>query len=193
MLDLSPATKTLATLVDGVRDDQLTARTPCEAITLGQLLDHVDSLSTAFTGAATKTPGPGGPPPKPDAARLGADFRERIAGQLDALAAAWSDPAAWQGMTQAGGLDLPGELAGVIALNEVLVHGWDVAVASGQPFTADPDHVAAAYDFVGRAAKQNPEGTPGLFGPPVRVSGDAPLLDRLLGCAGRDPSWTPSG
>jgi hypothetical protein len=37
-------------------------------------------------------------------------------------------------MTKAGGLDLPGEMAGVIALDEIVVHGWDVARSSGQPY-----------------------------------------------------------
>lgn len=36
-------------------------------------------------------------------------------------------------MTRAGGLDLPGRLAGVIALDEVIVHAWDIAAASRQP------------------------------------------------------------
>lgn len=40
---------------------------------------------------------------------------------------------------------------------------------------------------------QNPDGTPGLFGPPVPVADDAPLLDRLLGLTGRDPAWRRGG
>jgi Mycothiol maleylpyruvate isomerase N-terminal domain len=55
MLDLAPATTTLAALVNGVRDDQLSARTPCTESTLADLLDHVDGLSQAFTAAATKS------------------------------------------------------------------------------------------------------------------------------------------
>ena len=37
-------------------------------------------------------------------------------------------------------------------------------------------------------AAQNKEGNPGLFGPPVRVNEDAPLLELLIGLTGRDPS-----
>jgi hypothetical protein len=39
------------------------------------------------------------------------------------------------------------------------------------------------------AVAQNPEGSPGLFGPPAIVPDNAPLLDRLIGLTGRDPAW----
>jgi uncharacterized protein (TIGR03086 family) len=95
-------------------------------------------------------------------------------------------------MTQAGGQDLPGELAGVIALDEVLIHGWDIAAASGQPYSCAPELLEAVHGFAHGAVAQNPEGTPGLFGPPVPVSDDAPLLHRVLGLTGRDPAWHAS-
>jgi uncharacterized protein (TIGR03086 family) len=193
MIDLSPATSTLARLVEGVRDGQLGAATPCAGTSLGDLLDHVDGLSVAFAAAAAKMPGAGNQAPSADASRLGDDWRERIPRRLTALAEAWRDEAAWAGMTRAGGQDLPGQLAGVIAADEVIVHGWDIAVASGQPFHADPGLLEAACTFVQPTVAQNPQGTPGLFGPPVPVPEGAPLLDRLLGLTGRDPAWRPPG
>ena len=49
------------------------------------------------------------------------------------MAEAWQDPAAWEGMTAAGGVDLRGEVAGVVALDELVIHGWDLAKAIGRP------------------------------------------------------------
>jgi len=39
--------------------------------------------------------------------------------------AAWLDEGAWQGMTRPGGSSLTAQLAGTIALNELIVHDWD--------------------------------------------------------------------
>jgi uncharacterized protein (TIGR03086 family) len=191
MLDLKPATHALTELLAGVRDDQLIAPTPCADTSLGALIDHVDGLALAFAAAASKTPLPGGSQaPSADASRLGPEWRMRIPQRLTSLADAWTDPQAWTGVTQAGGLDLPGEVAGLVAINEVLVHSWDVARATGQDFHAEPQLVEAAYQFVQMAVAQNPDGTPGLFGPPVTVADEAPLLDRLIGLTGRAPDWS---
>src|SRR5918911_3903213 len=103
MIDLEPATTALGALLDGVRDEQLSASAPCAGTSLGDLLDHVDGPSLAFTAAATKTPIDGAP--SADAARLGRDWRTRIPQRLANLASAWRDGSAWLGMTRAGGLD----------------------------------------------------------------------------------------
>jgi uncharacterized protein (TIGR03086 family) len=190
MLNLAPATQGVADLFAGIPDDLLAAPTPCPEASLGDLLDHVDQLSTAFIAAAGKTSGKdAGPLPKPDAARLDQDWRERIARNLTALAGAWSEASAWTGMTHAGGLELPGEMAGVVALDEVVVHGWDIAVASGQHVSFPPDLLEAATVFVEATVAQNPAGSPGLFGPPVSVPDNATGLVRLIALTGRDPSW----
>ncbi|HEX6515380.1 MAG TPA: TIGR03086 family metal-binding protein [Nocardioidaceae bacterium] len=193
MIDLTPATVRLAEVVRGVRDDQLHAATPCQDTTVGDLLDHVDGLSVAFTAAATKEPLTNQRPPVPAGSHLGGDWRASIPRRLAELAEAWRTEAAWSGMTGAGGVEMPGDVAGTVAVDEVVVHGWDIAVATGQPFDCDPALVQAALAFVTSAVEQNPEGSPGLFGPPVPVPDDAPLLDRLVGLTGRDPAWRPPG
>jgi len=190
MLDLEPAAGVLTRLVEGVRDDQLDAPTPCRESTVGDLLDHVDGLCMAFTAAATKTPlDAGSQAPSADASRLGTDWRTRIPDRLAELADAWRAETAWSGMTHAGGIDLPSDIAGNVALDEIVVHGWDIAAATGQDFTCDPELLEAAYAFVQSAVAQNPNGSAGLFGPPVPLPDGAPLVDRLIGLTGRDPAW----
>ena len=76
----------------------------------------------------------------------------------------------------------------MVALDELVIHGWDLAVATGQP---------AGYDGPGLDEVQGmvqhfrSAGVEGLFGPAVDVPEDAPQLDRILGLAGRDPGWAP--
>ncbi|QXJ22805.1 TIGR03086 family protein [Actinomadura graeca] len=186
--DLAPAARRLGLLLAGVRDSQLAAPTPCVEYTLGDLIDHVGGLSKAFTWSAEKNwPDVPSTGPSGDASRLAPDWRARIPEQLDALAAAWTVPDAWQGMTKAGGVDLPGEVAGRVALNEIVVHGWDVARASGQPYEPGRDEIDLCMELVGPAAGQ-PDGP---FGPVFATAEDAPPLDRLIGLTGRDPAWTP--
>ena len=186
-LNLAPQAAELARVVAGIRDDQLGDPTPCAGTPVAGLLAHVVGLITAFRMAAEKTPVSGGPSASPD--DLPPDWRTRIPAQLDALVAAWQQPSAWEGTAEAGGVVMPAPVAAVVTLDEVLVHGWDLAVATGQHYTADPASVAACTEFAAQAAAQGP--TPGLFGPPVPVPDDAPPLDRLLGLTGRDPAWRP--
>lgn len=194
-VDLEPATRQMADLVRGVPDNQLDAPTPNPGYTLGDLLDHIGGMTIAFTAAAKKkfgdetAQGPAG-----DASRLGEDWRTRIPSDLIALGEAWRDPAAWTGMTQAGGVELPGEVAGLVALDELVVHGWDVARASGQPYDVDPGSLEAVHGFVAQFSEPGQEAArAGLFGPVVDVPDDAPWLDRVIGLTGRDPAWSPRG
>jgi uncharacterized protein (TIGR03086 family) len=193
-LSFGPATSAVAQLVAAVRDDQLDAPTPCPAYSTADLLDHLGGLCVAFTAAATKTRLPDGHAgPSGDGARLEDGWRDRIGSALGGLADAWADPAAYDGFTQAGPVELPAEVAALVALNEVVVHGWDLARSTGQPYAPDLAAVAACAGF---AASFEPPpdaaADAGLFGPPVAVPGDAPELHRLLGLTGRDPAWQGS-
>ncbi|MGY1684398.1 TIGR03086 family metal-binding protein [Geodermatophilus sp. SYSU D00867] len=185
-IDLGPAAAATAGVVAGIRDDQLTAPTPCDGTTVAGLLGHLAGLAYAFRMAAEKTPVDG--TASTDPAHLPADWRTFVPAQLDALAAAWRDPAAHEGMTAAGGVDMPGEVAAVVALDEVVVHGWDLAAATGQRYEvadADADTCRAFAESFGD------DRPPDLYGPVVPVLADAPALDRLLGVTGRDPGWKP--
>lgn len=192
-VDLEPATTRMADLISGIADEELDRATPCPAYTLGDLVEHVGGLSLAFAAAATKTfGGASAQGPSGDASRLGDDWRPRIPRDLAALADAWRDPAAWSGMTQAGGLELPAEVAGLVALDELVIHGWDVARASGQAYDPDPPSLEAVHGFVSQFSGPGQEAArEGLFGPEVAVSQDAPLLNRVIALTGRDPAWSP--
>lgn len=189
-IDLGPAARRLCALVGAVGDDQLGDPTPCPDYRVGDLLEHLGGFAQAFRAAAVKELGETGAPPSGDASRLSSDWRTRIPEDLLSMASAWRDPDAWTGMTRAGGVDLPGEVAGLVALDELVVHGWDVARATGQPYEAEADEVDAVRQFVTPMAEGPADQRAGLFGPPVPVPDDAPELDRLIGLTGRDPAWS---
>jgi uncharacterized protein (TIGR03086 family) len=193
LLDLQPATDRMADLIRSIPDDALEGPTPCPAYRVGDLVEHVGGLALAFTAAARKEGGDiGSQAPSGDKARLPEDWRTRIPRDLATLAEAWRDPNAWTGMTRAGGVELPGDVAGLVALDEVVIHGWDVARASGQPYDCDPTLLEAVHGFVLQfSGPGSEEERAGLFGPVVDVPDDAPLLDRVVGLAGRDPGWSP--
>jgi uncharacterized protein (TIGR03086 family) len=189
MLDLDPPARQVTALVVGVPDDQLDAPTPNPEMSVAVLLEHIRGLSIEFTRAATKAnAATGEAPPPPSAEDLPADWRDQIPSELAALAGAWQLPEAWDGETTAGGVTWPAEVIGTVAFNEVLIHGWDLAVATGQAYRPDDEIVQVSYDFLLQTADE-PESRAEIYGPVVPVPDDAPLLDRTLGLAGRDSAW----
>ncbi|MET9505658.1 TIGR03086 family metal-binding protein [Streptomyces sp. NPDC006622] len=189
ILDLGPQTRIVARLAAGVRDERLADPTPCPKYAVRNLLGHLTGLAVAFRDAARKDLGPTTDTP-PDTAvpDIGPGWREELSRVLGELAEAWRDPAAWTGTTRAGGVDLPGEVAAAVAIDELVVHGWDLARATGQEYVPDPAALRACHAFVAAVA-EDPTGG-GIFGPAVPVPSDAPLLDRVIGLSGRDPGWT---
>ncbi len=104
-----------------------------------------------------------------------------------------SDPAlaATESETPMGKVTAEQHIDQVVSL-DMVVHGWDLARATGQDDTIDPTEVAGMWP----GAQSIPEEMripgafgPGVvvFGPEVKVPEDAPLQDRLLGLMGRDP------
>lgn len=190
-LDFTAATRATATVVAGISDEQLAGATPCPAYSVADLLDHVAGLCLAFTASATKERIEDAAP-SADGSNLPSDWRSVIPARLTALSDAWhTTPGAYDGMTQAGPIDLPAPVAAQVALNEVVVHGWDLAVATGRPYDADPAAVAVCTEFVTsfEPPADGPADDGGLFGPPVTPAPDASALDRLVAAAGRHPDW----
>ncbi len=186
ILDLGPQTRIVARLVDGVADERLRDPTPCPDLAVRNLLGHLLGLAVAFRDAARKDLGPT-TDTSPDSAVPDIDpgWREELSKALDELADAWRDPAAWTGMTRAGGVDLPGAVAAAVVIDELVIHGWDLARATGQPYVPDPAALQATYAFLLASADDPARGD--IFGPIVPVPSQAPLLDRAVGLSGRDP------
>ncbi len=191
LVDLGPAGDRLLTVIASIDDADLGAPTPCEGRTVGQLIGHLAGLTQAFRAAADKELGPltdtdpdssGWPEAEPG-------WREALAAQVPAMAQAWRAPEAWEGMTRAGGVDLPGQVGGLVALDEIVLHGWDLARATGQAYDCDDATAGACMAFVGGFDEG---GTPGLFGPSVSVGADATAFEQVLARSGRDPQWSPS-
>ncbi|HEU5483572.1 MAG TPA: TIGR03086 family metal-binding protein [Microlunatus sp.] len=190
-LDLTHPAEQLSSMVAGVTDDQLDLPTPSD-IPVRALLAHVAGLALAFTDAAAKVvgpttttpPGSDGDPGLPD------DWRTLIPRRLTALAAAWQDPAAWEGETTAGGVTMPATDMAYVVNNELVVHGWDLSVSTDQPYEVAEPNLDASWVMVFNTP-DDPDARQGLFGPRLPVSDSAPLMDRVLAGAGRDPYWSP--
>jgi uncharacterized protein (TIGR03086 family) len=71
-------------------------------------------------------------------------------------------------------------------INELLIHGWDLARAIGQPADLPEDLAEGALIlWQTRLAGRPREGMP--FGTPEPVADDAPAIDRLAAFLGRKP------
>jgi uncharacterized protein (TIGR03086 family) len=67
---------------------------------------------------------------------------------------------------------------------DTLIHGWDLARATGQPDQLDPDLIEIVYAmFEPHAAELQ---ATGAFGTPVQVDVSADTQTRLLAMLGRD-------
>jgi uncharacterized protein (TIGR03086 family) len=70
-------------------------------------------------------------------------------------------------------------------LEDQTVHGWDLAIATGQSADLDREVGQAVLDWL----RENIGPFRGrVFGPEVPVAENAPLYDRLAGFCGRHPS-----
>jgi uncharacterized protein (TIGR03086 family) len=171
----------VAATASGIRDDQLQDRTPCEKFTVAELVDHLGGTLLAAARAARKEAQPG------ESAAAPAMTPRALADSAGRAAAAWSDPATYDGTTEFGPGELPASLAASITLHELALHGWDLARATGRPFDLSEDTGRIALGVVEQIAEQA-RGN-GSYAPPVPVPSDAPAFRRALGASGRNPGW----
>ena len=170
-------------LVDGVQPEQLQDPTPCQAWDLRLLLHHVIGANFMFAGvAAGGIMDPGGEMPDLTTLDPSAVYAESAA----AVLAAWREPGALDRRCHLSFGDMPARATMAIHLLDTVVHGWDVAKATGQDTTIDPELAAAAL-VVAEGMISDALRATGAFGPPVPVPADAPVGDRLVAFTGRRP------
>jgi uncharacterized protein (TIGR03086 family) len=187
---MAKAGTTTVALVRNVEPDQLEATTPCQEWDVRTLLNHL-IFWTAFRSelAARKEKAPEDDPITEETdftAR--ADWPDTFATQLDKAVAAWSEPGATEGETGLAGGSAPAPLIATMMVGELVVHGWDLARATGQPIDADQETLTAIHEMTAAMGAQGRE--MGAYGPEVTVADPATLFDRVLGLSGRDPQWT---
>ncbi|MEV0565079.1 TIGR03086 family metal-binding protein [Dactylosporangium sp. NPDC050588] len=178
------ATPVTLKIVDGI--DSLDAATPCTGWDVRALVNHLLHWAPALTGAARKeTVDPG-----PEQDRTAGDWRALLRAHLESLTTAWTAPAAWSGTTRMGGpMDLPADMVGGMVLGELVLHGWDLARATGVAPHWDDVVVQRVYEEVARTADMGRQMN--VYGAEVPVPLAAPPLSRALALSGRNPSWTP--
>jgi uncharacterized protein (TIGR03086 family) len=74
--------------------------------------------------------------------------------------------------------------------SDVFLHTWDLARATGQDESLDPELCAAM--LAGMEPIEELIRSSGQYGPAVPVPEDADPQTRLLGFIGRDPEWAPA-
>jgi len=186
--EIETAALRMAGLVSAVDDADLDGVTPCAEYRIAALLDHIDGFVGAFTAAGTKTQDPSEGPPGPGkASNLRPDWRTALPADLDALVAAWRSDDAYEGTISAGGLSMPADAVAVVAIEELVVHGWDLARALDRPYDVAAAELSVLDDFFGRFG---PEQRGDAYAPERAVAGDASPLDHAIARSGRDPAWT---
>ena len=176
-----------ARVVKNVRADQMTAPTPCTEWDVRALLNHVIGtlwLSEALlTDSAPRHPmAPGGLPASDLADRDPATaYAEAAAAALAAAGA--GDAITRMHVTPLG--EMPGPVLAGFTTLDILVHGWDLAKATGQSAALEAGLAGHVLGFASQALTG--EARAGRIGPAVPVPADASVTDRLAGFLGRQP------
>ncbi|MEH0447132.1 TIGR03086 family metal-binding protein [Streptomyces sp. B21-102] len=168
----------------GVPAERLNDPTHCPGWALRALVDHwVLYTSHGLEHRALRKPLPDD--------LTGRDFTAdphwatAYAEQLDRAVAAWAHPAVWEGELDLGTAAMPAVEVASLIVKETAVHGWDVAVATGQEFRLSDDAARFVLDVVERHGDlyRRYDG----FAQAVPVAQDAPVFERALAASGRDP------
>ena len=109
--------------------------------------------------------------------------------EATALADVWSRQEAWDGTVSMAGQEMPATLIGEMSLAELLLHGWDLARATGQHLIVPEDVGGELLRHVDETAEWGR--SMGAYGPRVAIEepAHATAFERALAAAGRDPAW----
>ena len=178
----------LAVVVDGANSG-LNRPTPCSDYDVGELRFHTLSWLTVFAGGFTD---PNGQAPVSvlEGFTVPTDAGSAVRAAATSMDAGLRSGAAERPL-RLGEASLPGPQALGLILMEYQVHGWDLAVATGQHFEPPVEATAASLQFAPGMLSPDYQGEGKSFAPAVEVSATASALDRLVGLTGRDPQWTP--
>ncbi|RDG37830.1 TIGR03086 family metal-binding protein [Streptomyces corynorhini] len=190
-----PVLDRLAQVIGATTPEQDTAPTPCAGLDVVALRRHLLGGIGYFTLVLTDPDGDQRPDPRAYVGPEQAEVLVAAIGELsEAVRAALADGVeAVPVRAPALGGTFSGDYVLSMLVAEAVVHGWDVARATGQTWRPDPEASERAYALLADQIKPEYRGGVGLpFAPEVPVSPDAPALDRLLGFAGRSPKWTPT-
>jgi uncharacterized protein (TIGR03086 family) len=171
----------VAGVVDGIEDGQLLAPTPCRRFRVEDLLEHMLVLGGTF-GHLFR----GEDPPADQATWTGRTSvpRTEFRATMERLLEGVQSPGAMERLITAPVGRMSGEQFARFVALDGLVHGWDLAVASGQPYEPPDDVVAAVHAFATSAI------TPGLrdgdtFAAEITPAQGATPVQRLAAFTGR--------
>jgi uncharacterized protein (TIGR03086 family) len=162
-----------AAKVDGATRE-LERATPCDGWDVRTLLNHMLDTQRYFTSAARGEDAAPPSPTPPDL--LGDDLLATFDQSRSDLIRAFGEP---------GAIEKTGPALG-IACADQLLHGWDLAKATGQDATMPEGLPALAFDRIHGLFSDDQR--PGVFKPALPVASDASAQDKLLAYTGRDPA-----
>jgi uncharacterized protein (TIGR03086 family) len=175
------AARGTAALVDATSPDQYAAPTPCTDWTVRDLLTHLIAGNVKYVEIGRGKEWARGAPDVVLDDDPGAMYRRT----MDAMLQAWEQPGVLDRDTALPVGRGRAELALYLHLGETLVHGWDLARATGQLLPWNVEVVEASLDqFRSWLPAQRPPGSPFLDA--AAVSLDAAPIDRLAAYLGRD-------
>ncbi len=142
------------------------------------LVDWLPGLLSA--GASVQLPlrDPASTDPTRDWAALDVEVRSLLS-QPEVVNSPFAHP-------QAGTMTL-GAAIDMLYTPDVFMHSWDLARATGQPITLDPDYAGGL--LAGMEGIEEILRSSGHYGARVSVPDDADVQTSLIAFIGRDPNW----